>query len=114
MLAPLDDFVTDFIITSANIDDCEGVWDLMASYRQITLIGDKGYIGTKFAADLKNEKEINLLPVKRSNFKVQFPKAIRQLIFKLRRRIETLASQLTQQLNIQKVMAKSYWGFYPG
>jgi hypothetical protein len=26
------------------------------------------------------------------------------------RRIETSASQLTQQLNIEKVMAKSYWG----
>lgn len=110
MLVTLDGFVTDFIITSANIDDREGVWDLVDSYRQIVLIGDKGYIGNTFAADLKKEKEIDLLPVKKSNSKVQFPKAIRQLIFKLRRRIETSGSQLTQQLNIEKVMAKSYWG----
>jgi len=85
--------------------------DLIDSYRRITLIGDKGYIGTEFAVELKEEKEIEILPVKRSNSKLQFPKAIRQLIFKLRRRIETSASQLTQQLNIEKVLAKSYWDF---
>ncbi|MDK2801175.1 MAG: hypothetical protein PWQ70_2794 [Clostridiales bacterium] len=110
MLVTLDGFVTDFVITSVNIDDREGAWDLVNSYQRITLIGDKGYIGNDFASDLKSEKGITFLPIKRSNSKTQFPKAIRQLIFKLRRRIETSASQLTQQLNIEKVMAKSYWG----
>jgi hypothetical protein len=110
MLATLDGFVTDFVITPANIDDREGVWDLISSYKKITLIGDKGYIGADFAANLKSEKGVDLLPIKRKSSRNQFPKAIRQLIFKLRRRIETSASQLTQQLNIEKVMAKSYWG----
>ena len=110
MLTTLDGFVTDFVITPANIDDREGVWDLISSYQRVTLIGDKGYIGADFAADLKSEKGIDLLPIKRKSSINQFPKAIRQLIFKLRRRIETSASQLAQQLNIEKVMAKSYWG----
>lgn len=110
LLATLDGFITDFVITPANIDDREAVWELIDSYRQITLIGDKGYIGTKLAAELEYEKEITLLPVKRSNSKVQFPTALRQTIFKLRRRIETSASQLTEQLNIERVLAKSYWG----
>lgn len=110
MLVTLDGFVTDFNITSASIDDREGVWDLVDSYRQIILIGDKGYIGNAFAADLKQEKGIDLLPVKRSNSKAQFPKAVRRFIFKFRRRIETSGSQLAQQLNIERVMAKSYWG----
>lgn len=110
MLTTLDGFVTDFVITPANIDDREGVWDLISSYQRITLIGDKGYIGADFAADLKSEKGIDLLPIKRKSSNNQFPKAIRQLIFKLRRRIETSASQLAQQLNIEKVLAKSYWG----
>jgi len=101
-----------WMVLPANVDDRAGVWDLIDSYRRITLIGDKGYIGTEFAVELKEEKEIEILPVKRSNSKLQFPKAIRQLIFKLRRRIETSASQLTQQLNIEKVLAKSYWGFF--
>lgn len=111
MLITLNGFVTDFIITPANIDDRDGVWELLDSFNQLTLIGDKGYIGTDFADSLKNEKEITLLPVKRSNSKAQFPKALRQFIFKQRHRIETTASQLTEQLNIERVRAKSFWGF---
>jgi hypothetical protein len=80
ILATLDGFITYFVITSVNIDDREGIWDLVESYRQVTLIGDKGYIGNDFAAELKSEKGIDLLPVKRSNSKIQFPKTIRQLI----------------------------------
>jgi len=41
MLATLDGFITDFAITPANVDDRAGVWDLIDSYRRITLIGDK-------------------------------------------------------------------------
>jgi hypothetical protein len=108
MLATLDGFVTDFVITPANIDDREGVWDLISSYQSITLIGDKGYIGANFEADLKSEKGIGLLPINRKSSKNQYPTSIMRLIFKLRGRIETSASQLTQQLNIEKVMAKLY------
>ena len=110
MLTTLDGLVTDFVITPANVDDRTAVWDLVDSYNNITMLGDKGYIKTDLSADLKSEKGIELLPVQRNNSKVQFPKAIRQLIFKLRRRIETTASQLTQQLNIEQVLAKSFWG----
>lgn len=48
--------------------------------------------------------------MKKSNAKIQYPKQIRQLIFKFRRRIETTASQLAGQLNIERVIAKSLWG----
>lgn len=49
--------------------------------------------------------------MKRENSKIQLPKTFRQLVFKVRRRIETSFSQLSQQLNIQRVLAKSNWGF---
>lgn len=74
------------------------------------MLGDKGYTKADLCIELKSEKGINLLPVQKNNSKVQFPKTARQLIFKLRRRIETTASQLTQQLNIEQVLAKSFWG----
>ena len=109
MLTTLDGFVTDFVITPANIDDRAAVWDLIASYNNITILGDKGYTKVDLCKELKSEKGIDLLPVQKNNSKVLFPKAIRQLIFKLRRRIETTASQLTQQLNIEQVLAKSFW-----
>jgi len=111
MLATIDGFITDAVITSANIDDRAAAWDLTRNYRSITMFGDKGYIGDDFAAALKKaEKNINILSLKRSSIKVQFPKELRQTIFRLRRRLETSSSQLACQLNIERVFAKSFWG----
>ncbi len=48
--------------------------------------------------------------MKRDNAKNPHPKWLRQHIFKLRRRIETTFSQLSGQLNINKVLTKSLLG----
>ena len=49
--------------------------------------------------------------LKRGNSKEHYPTEIRQLIFKVRRRLETSFSQLTEQLNLNKVKSKSILGF---
>jgi hypothetical protein len=72
MLATPVGFVTDFVITPANIDNREGVWDLISSYQSITLIGYKGYIGADFAADLKSEKGIDLLLLRKKAARTSF------------------------------------------
>ena len=64
MLATIDGFITDAVITSANIDDRAAAWDLTNSYSNITMFGDKGYIGDDFAASLKAEKHIDILLLK--------------------------------------------------
>lgn len=110
LVVTLEGLVTDYILTSANIDDREPVWDLPDKFIFHTFFGDKGYTGTYFASALKSEKGITMLPLKKDNDKIQFPKEFRQLIFKQRRRVETSASQLTEQLNIETVKAKSLWG----
>ena len=54
------------------------------------------------------EKNICLFALKRSNSKENWPKSVRQLIFKLRRRVETVFSQLSGQLNaIQRLYAST-------
>ena len=110
-LTTVDGFLTDYVITPANIDDRNAVWDLCAKYNSISIIGDKGYINKRLTPELKTEKDINLLFLKRGNSKDNYPKQIRQLIFKIRRRIETSFSQLTEQLNLNKVKSKSMLGF---
>ena len=110
-LTTVDGFLTDYVITPANIDDRNAVWDLCAKYNSISIIGDKGYINKRLTPELKTEKDINLLFLKRGNSKYNYPKQIRQLIFKVRRRIETSFSQLTEQLNLNKVKSKSMLGF---
>ena len=51
------------------------------------------------------------MALKRSNSKADWPKSMRQLIFKLQRRVETVfSSQLNEQLNAERVLAKSFRG----
>lgn len=50
--------------------------------------------------------------MKRDNSKQPYPKWLRQMIFKIRRRIETSFSQLTEQLGVNKVLTRSLWGFF--
>ncbi|TCQ01597.1 IS4 family transposase [Serpentinicella alkaliphila] len=109
MLVNLGGYVTDFVLTPADIDDRRPVWELLESYDSITVLGDKGYTSSNLSPELKVEKNIDLLPLQKKNSKNQYPKELRQIIFKLRRRIETTASQLTEQLNIEKVLAKFLW-----
>lgn len=79
-------------------------------YKSISIIGDKGYVNKRLTPELKVERDINLLFLKRGNSKDNYPKDIRQLIFKARRRIETSFSQLAEQLNLNKVKSKSMLG----
>lgn len=75
------------------------------------IISDKGYINKRLKPELKVERDINLLFLKQWNSKDNYPKHIRQLIFKARRNIETRFSQLAEQLNLNKVKSKSMLGF---
>ena len=110
-LTTVDGFLTDYVITPANIDDRNAVWDLCDKYRSISIIGDKGYINKRLTPELKSERDIDLLFLKRANSRDNYPKEVRQLLFKVRRRIETSFSQLTEQLNLNKVKSKSMLGF---
>ena len=110
-LTTIDGFLSDYIITPANVDDRNAVWDLCDKYKSISIIGDKGYVNKRLTPELKVERDINLLFLKRVNSKDNYPKDIRQLIFKARRRIETSFSQLAEQLNLNKVKSKSMLGF---
>ena len=42
--------------------------------------------------------------------KNNLPKELRQLIFRFRRRVETVFSQLSEQFNAEKVLVKSFQG----
>ena len=102
-LTTIDGFLSDYIITPANVDDRNAVWDLCDKYKSISIIGDKGYVNKMLTPELKVEMNINLLFLKHRNSKDNYLKDIRQLIFKARRRIETSFSQLVEQLNLNKV-----------
>jgi len=108
-LITLDGFITAFDITPASTDDREGLRDLMGEQYTLSVIGDKGYVGEQLREDMQ-DRNICLLALKRNNSKINWSKPFRQMIFKFRRRVETVFSQLSQQLNAERVLAKTFRG----
>ena len=108
-LITLDGFITAFDITPASTDDRERLRDLMGEHYSLSVIGDKGYVGKQIHEDMAKQN-ICLLALKRSNSQKQWSKPFRQMIFKSRRRIETVFSQLSEQLNAERVLAKTFRG----
>ncbi len=99
----------EYLLTRANIDDREALYELSDIVYIDILFGDKGYIG-KISEELKNEKGIKLYALKRGNSKNPLPKTFRNLISKLRRRIETTFNQLIEHFDIERVRANSILG----
>lgn len=103
-------FITDFFLTSANVDDRAAVHELIEEKQLIKIIADKGYVDGTLKEQLKKEKDILLISLKRKNSKNPLEKQLRNTLSKTRRRVETSFSQLVEQFNINKVLAKSKWG----
>ena len=64
----LEGFITTFEITPASVDDREGLRDLTDGLSDITILGDKGYVGEHLLEEQK-EQGICLMSLKRSNSK---------------------------------------------
>lgn len=99
----------DYVLTKANVDDRDALFELSDLIDIDILFGDKGYVG-KIDEELKAEKGIKLYALRRENSKNPLPKEFRNLISKLRRRIESTFNQLNECFNIEKVRAKSKLG----
>ena len=109
-LVTTNGFITNFILTAANVDDRDAVFDLIELNDYIKILADKGYVSNDLKSALAKEKEILLISLKRKNSKFQFEKQLRNVLSKTRRRVETSFSQLAEQFNINRVLAKSKWG----
>lgn len=105
----LEGYITAFEVTPAGIDDRAGLRDHAENKRGLVILGDKGYTGASLLEDMQ-AKGICLMTLKPSNYKENWPEGIRQLIFRFRRRVETVFSQLSEQLNAERVRAKSFRG----
>lgn len=103
----LEGYITTFEITPASTDDRKGLRDIVEGQSDLIIFGDKGYVGEVLTREM-SVQGICLIALKRSNSKADWPKSVRELIFKLRRRVETVFFQLSKQLNTERVWAKSF------
>lgn len=109
-LTTVDGAVMIFEITPANVDDRNALRDMTSDFTDFySVFGDKGYVDKNLEQEfeLRDQK---LLALKRNNSKNNLSDDERRFILKYRKRIETVFAQLTNQFNIERVLAKTFVG----
>lgn len=96
-------------LTKASVHDVHYLKDVKELFSNCMIIGDKGYIGRQHQINLFESAGIELEVPLRSNQKEQKPTM--WILKKVRKRIETVFSQLCDQFMIQRNYAKSFAGF---
>ena len=96
-------------LTKASVHDVHYLKDVKELFGNCMIIGDKGYIGRQHQINLFETAGIELEVPLRSNQKEQKP--VMWILKKVRKRIETVFSQLCDQFMMQRNYAKSFAGF---
>jgi hypothetical protein len=96
-------------LTKASVHDIHYLKDVKELFSNCIITGDKGYIGRQHQINLFETAAIQLEVPLRDNQKEQKP--IMRILKKVRKRIETVFSQLCDQFMIQRNYAKSFTGF---
>lgn len=96
-------------ITKASVHDIHYLKDIKSQLSDCVLLGDKGYLSSKYQLDLFETANIKLETPKRVNQKEY--KSQPYIFRKSRKRIETLFSQLCDQFKIRNNYAKTFQGF---
>lgn len=96
-------------LTRASVHDVHYLKDIKELFSNCIITGDKGYIGRQQQINLFETAAIQLEVPLRSNQKEQKP--VIRTLKRVRKRIETVFSQLCDQFMIQRNYAKSFTGF---
>ena len=96
-------------LTKASVHDTTFLREINTQLADCVLIGDKGYLSSSLQSDLFHSANIYLeTPMRKiyKNYKKQ-PRVFR----KIRKRVETLFSQLCEKFMIKRNYAKTFQGF---
>jgi hypothetical protein len=104
LLIDLRGVVVGITLTAANIDERDSAYDLLQMIEGL-LLGDKGYIRPQFKADCA-ALGIDLQTPLRINLAERRPRWWLRLLRRLRKRIETVISQLEQRFGLAKTRAR--------
>lgn len=93
----------------ASVHDVHYLKDVSNKFKDCIIVGDKGYLNKTIKQQLWEEQGICLETPNRANAveRIKLPYVLR----KIRKRIETVFSQLCDQFMIQRNYAKSFSGF---
>jgi len=96
-------------LSKASVHDIHYLKDVSKVFKNCLIVGDKGYISKEVKKNLWQNNGVCLETPPRSNQENE-PKML-YVLKNIRKRIETVFSQLCDQFMIQRNYAKSFWGY---
>ncbi|HEX6797646.1 MAG TPA: transposase [Ktedonobacterales bacterium] len=102
--------IRDFELAPANITDLEAGTELLERHWGLRVLADKGYISRAVATELREQAQIEVVTLPRSNQRPQPSAAFRHLHAHLRQLIETVNSQPALQFHVETNHAHTFWG----
>jgi hypothetical protein len=110
LLVSASGLILDFALVAANEADGTLAEQLLIDKVGLTVLGDKGYVNAPLHQLLARRNGVTVLTPRRKNQKQQLPAALTRAISEARQLVETVNSQLVNQLALQRNRAKSVWG----
>jgi hypothetical protein len=110
LLLTLGGVVLDFELAPANATDLAVGEELLLEHTDLTVLGDKAYISAAVQTAVREQCEVRLLTVPRSNQRAQLPEEVREAVNAARQIVETVNEQLTEQFNLERNHAHTFWG----
>jgi hypothetical protein len=106
----LDQMIDSWCLAPGSYHDLRPVPALLEGQRSLAAIGDKAYISPDLDSEVWEDSEHLILPLRKVNQKVQWPKGIQAILSKIRHRIETAFSVLTTTFHLDKLGSRSFSG----
>lgn len=110
VLATLEGLLVDWSLTPAHVTDLAAASELLTQHTDLIVLGDKGYISAAVADDLWQQQHIRLLTLPKRNQRRTVALPDRKRFGNMRRWIETVNAQLTQQFHIEINHAHTFYG----
>lgn len=98
-----------FDLSKASVHDIKYLKDVKHQFKGCIITGDRGYISKDLKAELWQESQVCIEVPQRNNMKDRKP--VLYILKRIRKRIETVFSQLCDQFMMQRNYAKSFWGY---
>jgi hypothetical protein len=110
VLTTMQGVITDWELVPGAADEREAAQDLLYEYRQLNVLGDKGFLDKVRQALLWEDRNVCLLTPKRRNQKQQNPQGWDARMNRVRRLIETVFAQGKGGFHLEKPYARTLWG----
>ena len=110
LLVTMGGVILDFELAPANAADLTVGYEMLSEHTDLEVLGDKAYISAEKAARLWRQNRVRMRTVPRKNQKEQLPDYLKRAYNKVRQIVETVNGQLSEQFNIEKNHAHTFWG----